>query len=391
MKKWWRYLGMILGILCFSCSDQLEHAIPIDDSAGNPGEVEIPDTSLTPNPDTASPVTPTDTVVIPTDTVVTPTKRIGPVSQYGQLQSGVNSAGAGRIYGSCPAYAQSGSEVQVRGMSLYWSLNDYGTRFYNREIVTGLVENMHIEVIRLAIGVDQDWGNGNYFTDPEYYQALIDSVITAAIDLDIYAIIDYHSHAAHEDVASSQQFFLQQAYRWGSYDNVIFELYNEPTTATWTQIKSYADQVIPYIRAYSDNLILVGNPNWDQKPNVAINNPIVDANVAYTFHYYAGTHSVSSQGKNAERAMSAGLSVFVSEWGTINADGDGSVAASNTTWQNWLDTYKLSSANWSVSDLSEGASIFTTAGPWNYSESGLWVLNNVFSRNPTSYTACGAL
>lgn len=365
MKKWWRYLGMILGVLCFSCSDQIEYVGVIEDPA-NSGK----DSSEISNPE----------------------KRIGPVSQYGQLQAGVNAEGAGRIYGSCPTYARQGNEVQVRGMSLYWSLNDYGTRFYNREIVSGLVKNMNIEVIRLAVGVDQDWGNGNYFTDPAYYQGLIDSVIAAAIDLDIYAIIDYHSHEAHENVEAAQQFFGLQASRWGAYDNVIFELYNEPKQVSWQKIKAYADQVIPYIREFSDNLILVGNPNWDQKPNVALNNPIVDANVAYTFHYYAGTHSVGTQGSTAEKAMLGGLSVFVSEWGTINADGDGEVAEkSNLLWQNWLDANKLSSVNWSVSDLAEGASIFTSAGPWNYSASGLWVLNNVFSKNPTTYVLCESL
>lgn len=45
--------------------------------------------------------------------------RIGPVSQYGQLQAGKNSSGQGRIYGSCPAYSTSGNEVAVQGMSLF--------------------------------------------------------------------------------------------------------------------------------------------------------------------------------------------------------------------------------------------------------------------------------
>ena len=46
---------------------------------------------------------------------VTPT-RVGPVSQYGQLQAGKNSQNYGRIYGSCKGVT-AGNEVAVQGMS----------------------------------------------------------------------------------------------------------------------------------------------------------------------------------------------------------------------------------------------------------------------------------
>ena len=67
--------------------------------------------------------------------------RVGPVSQYGQLQAGKNTNGAGRIYGSCPAYSTSGNEVQVQGMSLFWSIAaDVGTPFGRRILYPGLSE-----------------------------------------------------------------------------------------------------------------------------------------------------------------------------------------------------------------------------------------------------------
>jgi len=53
--------------------------------------------------------------------------RVGPVSQYGQLQAGKLSNGQGRIFGSCNAYND--VPVQVRGMSLYWSLSNDATEF----------------------------------------------------------------------------------------------------------------------------------------------------------------------------------------------------------------------------------------------------------------------
>jgi len=316
--------------------------------------------------------------------------RVGPVSQYGQLQAGKNSAGQGRIYGSCQG-VKSGSEVQVQGMSLFWSIAGDVGDFWNSSTVTGLVQRQNIQLIRAAMGVDEDWGSGNYFTNQSRYQGMMDAVVQAAIDNDIYVIIDYHSHKASADVNSAKSFFSRMAQKWGGYDNVIFEVFNEPISQSWNEIKTYANAVVATIRQYSDNLVLVGNPSWDQFPNYAINNEVMDSknNIAYTFHFYAGTHSTGNEGSHAISAMNSGLSVFVSEWGTVNADGDGGVSGNSSTWLNWMNQYKLSGANWAVSTKGEGASYFNGSA-WNYSESGKWVNSNIFSKLPTSYTACSA-
>ncbi|MEE0876321.1 MAG: cellulase family glycosylhydrolase [Fibrobacteraceae bacterium] len=313
--------------------------------------------------------------------------RVGPVSAYGQLQAGKNSSGKGQIYGSCKGVS-SGNEVQVQGMSLFWSIaDDVGAPFWTADYVSGLVSRQNIQIIRAPMGVDEDWGAGNYFTNTSRYQGLMNTVVQAAIDNDIYVIIDYHSHKANDNVNNAKTFFKYMAEKWGKYDNVIFEIFNEPTSQDWSTIKNYADQVISTIRQYSDNLIVVGNRSWDQYPNEAANNPINDKNVAYTFHFYAGTHSTGKEGANAVSAMNSGLSVFVSEWGTVNADGGGSVSGNSSTWLNWMNDHKLSGANWSVSNKNEGASYFNGSA-WNYSESGNWVNTNIFSKLPKSYTAC---
>ena len=313
--------------------------------------------------------------------------RVGPVSAYGQLQAGKNSSGKGQIYGSCKGVS-SGNEVQVQGMSLFWSIaDDVGAPFWTADYVSGLVSRQNIQIIRAPMGVDEDWGAGNYFTNTSRYQGLMNTVVQAAIDNDIYVIIDYHSHKANDNVNNAKTFFKYMAEKWGKYDNVIFEIFNEPTSQDWSTIKSYADQVISTIRQYSDNLIVVGNRSWDQYPNEAASNPINDKNVAYTFHFYAGTHYTGKEGANAVSAMNSGLSVFVSEWGTVNADGGGSVSGNSSTWLNWMNDHKLSGANWSVSNKNEGASYFNGSA-WNYSESGNWVNTNIFSKLPKSYTAC---
>ena len=341
--------------------------------------------------------------------------RVGPVSQYGQLVTGKNAQGKGRIYGSCDG-VKDGAEVQVRGMSLYWSLVPNATEFWTPEGISTMVRDMNIQIVRaaMATGNEDWWGckDGSescgddkskhitgYASDSEFQANLMKTVVEAAIKNDIYVIIDWHSHNANEQTESAKTFFKEMAQAYGQYDNVIFELFNEPTDIPWSVIKNYADQVVPVIRQYSDNLILVGNRQYDQNPQDAIGNTVSGENIAYTFHYYANTHCWNGQtswgtaceGANAQLAIDAGLSVFVSEWGTGNADGGGVPDQSkNTDWQNWVDDNKLSWANWSASYVSEGTAAFQTGSSrtsLKYTTSGNLVKGYLAS-NPKSYTAC---
>jgi aryl-phospho-beta-D-glucosidase BglC (GH1 family) len=316
--------------------------------------------------------------------------RVGPVSQYGELLAGAVD-GVGHIYGSCAGVA-AGKEVQVRGMSMFWSVADVGADFYNETTIDNLVKDMKIEVIRLAIGTEEDWGIGGFMVDPDAQREMIKNSVMAAIKNDIYVIIDWHSHTATNQLEAATQFFDEMAQAYGAYNNVIFEVFNEPTNQGWPLIKEYAEVIVATIRKYSDNLILVGNPNWDQQPDIAIGKEVEDFkhNVAYTFHYYAMTHGNWEMG-NANKAIKAGLPIFVSEWGTVEASGDGaSGEAENQKWQEWMDANKLSSANWSVSNKAEGASLFvpgSTPESYELTASGEMV-KGFLAKNPDSYTAC---
>ena len=339
---------------------------------------------------------------------ITPT-RVGPVSQYGQLMTGKNSSGKGQIYGSCEG-VKDGAEVQVRGMSLYWSLMPQAVEFWSEEGVSTMVRDMNIQIVRAAMATgNEDWNNGykGYGSDPTTQMNLMKTVVEAAIKNDIYVIIDWHSHNANEQTESAKNFFKQMAQTYGKYDNVIFELFNEPTDISWSTIKNYADQVVSVIREYSDNLILVGTPRWDQNPHAPIGNEVTDSkkNTAYTLHYYANSHCWSGsydwsdptwgsdcEGTKGEKAMNAGLSVFVSEWGTANSDGGGDPnQGRNQSWQDYMNKHKLSWANWSASYISEGTAAFqggSSKTSLQYTTSGNLV-KGYLATNPTSYTKCG--
>ena len=136
----------------------------------------------------------------------------------------------------------------------------------------------------------------------------------------------------------------------------------------------------------------MGTPYYDQYTNAPISNPLSDNNVAYTFHYYAMTHKTGSEGNNAVKAMNAGLSVFVSEWGTGTADGGGYPQdQQNNQWQSWLNNHKLSWANWSASHIGEGTAAFGNGSNkynMNYTTSGNMV-KGYLSSNQKTYTTCG--
>ena len=126
---------------------------------------------------------------------------------------------------------------------------------------------------------------------------------------------------------------------YGSRNHVIYEIYNEPLQISWSgAIKPYAEAVIAAIRAIDpDNLIVVGTPSWSQDVDAAAADPIAGPNIAYALHFYAGTHGQFLRDK-AQKALDAGAALFVTEWGSVNANGDGAVATSET--DAWMDFLK---------------------------------------------------
>ena len=156
--------------------------------------------------------------------------RVGPVSQYGQLQAGKNSADKGQIYGSCKGVAD-GAEVQVKGMSLYWSSGDAAaTDYYSEAAIDNLVSSMNIQIVRFVMGISESWDNNRGYLSggAERQKTYLNTVVNAAVKNDIYVIIDWHSHQAENQTSSAVDFFEWAAKTYGGYDNVIFEVYNEP-------------------------------------------------------------------------------------------------------------------------------------------------------------------
>ncbi|MCB9496619.1 MAG: glycoside hydrolase family 5 protein [Fibrobacteria bacterium] len=308
---------------------------------------------------------------------------ISPVEAFGPLKV-VNS----RLCDS------TGTPRTLRGMSLYWSLHPTGYKYWNSNSVKWLQSDWNITVLRAPVGVETDAGSGNkgYLDDPQSNQDRLDRVVDAAIEAGIYLVVDWHAHFMHTD--SAKAFFTRMAQKWGNTPNLIWEIWNEPNyddaegpVYAWSDIAEYAKAIIPEIRKYSQNPIIVGTSQYSANPQEADNSLDEFSNILYSIHFYAGTHFFRSR---VSEAMSKGHAVFASEWGTTSASGSGTVKTlASEAWLDTLDAQGVSSCNWSIADLSETSAALVSgaspAGNWDpateLKASGAFVRNLFLQRN----------
>lgn len=229
-------------------------------------------------------------------------------------------------------------------------------------------------------------GEGGYLSQPDAIKAQAIEAIDAAIRQDMYVIIDWHilsdgNPMDHLDEAKA--FFTEIAGRYKDQPAVIYEICNEPNgSADWSgDIKPYAQQLVETIRKQSEQgVILIGSSTWSQDIHLAAADPVSGENLMYTLHFYAGTHGQWLRDR-ADAALQAGLPLFVSEWGTSSADGNGGVFLEESRqWLDFLEKKGISWANWSLCDKDEtsaalkpGASPDKAWGKEDLSESGKFV------------------
>jgi endoglucanase len=280
------------------------------------------------------------------------------VEQHGQL----------RVQGN-RIVDESGAPVQLRGMSLFWS--QWIPKYYTANTVKWLRDDWKCTVVRAAMAVKPD----GYEKNPAAERDKVIAVVDAAIQLGIYVIIDYHAHTAHENTPQAQAFFADMAKRYGNTPNVLYEPYNEPLDVSWVKVlKPYHEAVIDSIRQFDpDNIVIVGTRNWSQMVAEAAAKPIKRTNVAYTLHFYANTHGQWLRDE-AQKALDRGAALFVTEYGTTDATGDGMVnEAATRQWWAFLDRNSISHLNWSVSDIRESSSALMPGA----SPDGGWTLDQI--------------
>lgn len=265
-----------------------------------------------------------------------------------------------------------GTQASLAGYSLFWSNTGWGgENFYTTGVVNTVKEQLGGSIIRAAMGVDE---NGGYLHDLSN-KGRVFTVVDAAIENDMYVIVDWHTHHGEDYKDQAIAFFKEVATKYGDTPNVIYEIYNEPLDVSWSDVlKPYAQDVIQEIRNIDpDNLIIMGTRNWSQRVDEAADNPITDfTNIAYTLHFYSGTHTQYLR-DIAQQAVDKNLPLFVTEWGTVNADGNGDVNELETRrWMEFLEQNKISHVNWALNDKDEGSSLLLPGSNRN----GVWDANS---------------
>lgn len=277
-----------------------------------------------------------------------------------------------------------GNTVQLRGVSTH-GLSWY-PQYVNDKCFKELHDKWGANVVRLAM-YTADY-NGYCTGDAKNRKALKDLVkkgVKLADKYHMYVIVDWHILSdcnPKQNQKAAKAFFKDMSKELKRYDNVLYEICNEPNGGTsWKDIKSYARSVIPVIRKNDkDAVIIVGTPTWSQEVDKAAADPIKEKNIMYALHFYAGTHKEWLR-DTMTKAIKAGLPVFVTEYGICDASGNGAIDKTEAKkWIKTLDKYDVSYVAWNLSNKGEtsamiGSSCQKTSGfkRSELSESGKWV------------------
>nr|BAA12826.2 beta-1,4-endoglucanase [Ruminiclostridium josui] len=267
-----------------------------------------------------------------------------------------------------------GNPIQLRGMSTHGL--QWFPEIINNNAFAALSKDWGSNVIRLAMYVAE----GGYSKDPEIIKKRVIDGIDLAIANDMYVIVDWHVLTPGDPNADvykgAMDFFKEISQKYPNNPHIIYELANEPSpndpgvtndAAGWAKVKSYAEPIIKILRdSGNKNLIIVGSPNWSQRPDLAAENPINDNNTAYSFHFYSGTHKTSTDStdrgnimSNARYALEHGVAVFCSEWGTSEASGNnGPYLKEADEWLEFLNANNISWINWSLTNKNETSGSF---------------------------------
>lgn len=275
-------------------------------------------------------------------------------------------ASAGRLHvKGTKLVDKKGHEVQLSGVSTH-GLSWY-PQYVNDKCFAKLHDKWGANVVRLAMYTEEY--NGYCSGDAKNrsdLKKLIKKGVKLAKKHKMYVIVDWHilsdgNPNSHKKEAKA--FFREMSREFKGYNNVIYEICNEPNNGTsWKEIKSYARSVISTIRKNDKKaVIVVGTPTWSQDVDQAAADPIKGDNIMYALHFYAATHKTDLRNKMTA-AINKGLPVFVTEYGICDASGNGAIDKKEADrWGQTMDEYGVSYIAWNLSNKQESSSIIKSS------------------------------
>jgi len=271
-----------------------------------------------------------------------------------------------------------GRPVQLAGMSLYWpQWASSGKNFYTAAAVQTLANDWKASVVRAPMPVYTPNSTPAIQYNSAANTPYIKAVVDAAIANDIYVIVDWHVEGDSVLQDSAKVFFAEMARTYQGVPNILWEIWNEPINTQWTAIRTYANELLPVIRAYSPNIVIVGSGSWSKRPQYGISAPIQnDSAIAYAGHFYACNDTTEFQ--NTVITAAAKVPVFLSEWGTTTSDGRSGFC---TNWSDsWLALAKrlgISWTNWSFSNIGGGTAALSSSSLTSLTTDGTYVKGKI--------------
>ncbi|WP_410584859.1 cellulase family glycosylhydrolase [Amycolatopsis sp. lyj-108] len=290
---------------------------------------------------------------------------------------------------------QYGKPIQLRGMSTH------GIQWYSQCVKTAsldaLANDWKADILRVAMYIQDD----GYESNPRKFTDMMHNYIEEATKRGMYVLVDWHQLDPGDPNANThlaKTFFAEIAQRHKDKVNIIYDVANEPNGVSWADVKRYAEEVIPVIRAQDpDSVVFLGTHGWStfgisdgRDENDILNNPVNATNIMYTFHFYAASHQdehYDALARTADR-----IPVFVTEFGTQTYTGDG--GNDFTYSQKYLDLLaakKIGWTNWNFSDDFRSGAVFKTGtcagnsftGTSMLKPAGVWVRDRI--RTPDDF------
>ena len=281
-----------------------------------------------------------------------------PAAESARPLASPSTSGALHVEGSRLVDA-AGEPVQLRGVSTH-GLAWY-PEYVNQEFFDELKRDWGANVVRLALYSAEE---GGYATDAlrSKLNELVLRGVEYATAADMYVVVDWHTLTDANPLTNqwaAAEFFRVVSHDLADHNNVIYEICNEPNgETTWADVKAYAADVIPIIRANDpDAVIVVGTPTWSQDIQDAAADPLAESNIMYTLHFYAATHQADLR-ERLRTAVEGGVPVFVTEFGICEASGDGKIDYDSAdAWVQLMDELNVSYVCWNLSNKKEAAAL----------------------------------
>ena len=287
--------------------------------------------------------------------------------------------------------SESGEPVMLRGVSTNGLIT--AESFINEPLFEELSKDDGVNLIRLAL---YTYGVGvvGYCTggDKDRHKQDIANGVEYARKQDMYVLIDWHILSDGDPnmyIDEAIDFFAETAEKYSGYNNVLYEICNEPNGVDWQTVKNYAEQIIPVIREKDpDSVIIVGNPDWSKDLYSVAADPLDFGNILYTLHFYAASHGQDVRDM-VEEVSRNGLPVFVTEFGvTASSGGFPRDLESADIWIDLLERENISYCMWSFSNVAEPCSAlrsdvlkYSGFEKEDYNATGLWLLDTLAARN----------